>query len=126
MDKVYTVGRFIEDYSQGTYYVLVKGHAFTIINGVVFGNWGDAQMLKRTIYNVWKIEKLNEDLTEVVEEVVEEVAEFVKVPKEVLAVGTKQCSDCGEIKPRSEFKQTKSKDGHQKRCKCCRAKMKQK
>ena len=50
-----TTAKFLEKYSKGTYIVTVKGHAFTIKNGVVIGNTDDALQRKKVIYNAWKI-----------------------------------------------------------------------
>ena len=40
-----TVGTFIKKYPEGTFFIIVKGHAFTIKNGVVIGNYEDALKL---------------------------------------------------------------------------------
>ena len=50
-----TTAKFLEDYPKGTYIVTVKGHAFTIKDGVVIGNPEDATKRKKTIYGAWKI-----------------------------------------------------------------------
>ena len=50
-----TTAKFLEDYPKGTYIVTVKGHAFTIKDGVVIGNPDDATKRKKTIYGAWKI-----------------------------------------------------------------------
>ena len=50
-----TTAKFLEKYSKGTYIVTVKGHAFTIKNGVVIGNTDDALQRKKVIYGAWKI-----------------------------------------------------------------------
>lgn len=53
--KKMTVGRFSKEYKKGTYFILVRGHAFTIKDGVVIGNNEDALKLKRPIKNVFEI-----------------------------------------------------------------------
>jgi hypothetical protein len=42
-----TVGTFVKKNPVGTFFVLVKGHAFTIKDGVVIGNVEDAIKTKR-------------------------------------------------------------------------------
>ena len=50
-----TTGTFIKKYPVGKYLVVVRGHAFSIIDGKVVGNAGDATMKKRVINNAFKI-----------------------------------------------------------------------
>ena len=50
-----TTGSFIKKYPKGTYVVTVKGHAFTIKDGVVIGNVEDGKKMKKHIDGVWKI-----------------------------------------------------------------------
>ena len=50
-----TTGTFIKKFPQGRYLVVVRGHAFSIIDGVVVGNTGDAKMKKRVILYSWKV-----------------------------------------------------------------------
>ena len=50
-----TTGTFIKKYPVGKYLVVVRGHAFSIIDGVVVGNTGDATMKKRVINFAFKI-----------------------------------------------------------------------
>jgi hypothetical protein len=50
-----TTGTFIKKYPVGKYLVVVRGHAFSIIDGAVVGNASDATMKKRVINNVFKI-----------------------------------------------------------------------
>ena len=52
----YTVGKFLKDYPKGTYLILIKGHVFTIIDSVVYGNQEDARSLKVRIKSVFKVE----------------------------------------------------------------------
>jgi len=44
-----TVGTFAKQNPVGTFFILVSGHAFTIKDGVVIGNWDDAVKKKRVI-----------------------------------------------------------------------------
>lgn len=53
----YTVGKFLEEYSKGTYFILITGHAFAIKDGVVYGNYEDAIKMKVRIEKVFKIDK---------------------------------------------------------------------
>ena len=50
-----TTGSFIKRYPVGTYIVTVRGHAFTIKDGVVIGNLADGKQMKKHIYGAWKI-----------------------------------------------------------------------
>lgn len=61
-DKLYkivnrqmTVGTFVKKNPKGTFFVLVKGHAFTIKDGVVIGNPEDAIKTKRPIRAAFEI-----------------------------------------------------------------------
>lgn len=53
-DKNYkiTVGMFLRQRPIGRYLVIVKGHAFSIVNGVIIGNKVDGQRLKARVENV--------------------------------------------------------------------------
>lgn len=51
----YTVGKFLEDYQEGTYIILIRKHAFTIIDGIVHGNTEDSKRLRARILNVYKL-----------------------------------------------------------------------
>ena len=50
-----TTGTFIKKYPVGKYLVVVRGHAFSIVDGTVVGNTSDATMKKRVINNAFKI-----------------------------------------------------------------------
>ena len=50
-----TTGTFIKKYPVGRYLVVVRGHAFSIINGEVVGNIEDAKMKKRVIVSAFKV-----------------------------------------------------------------------
>jgi hypothetical protein len=50
-----TTGTFIKNYPVGRYLVVVRGHAFSIINGEVVGNVEDAKMKKRVIVSAFKV-----------------------------------------------------------------------
>jgi hypothetical protein len=52
-----TVGTFIREYNKGTYILRVTGHAFTIKDGVVIGNWEDSTKIRRVVKNAWRIGK---------------------------------------------------------------------
>lgn len=52
-----TVGTFIKKNPKGTFLVVVRGHAFTIKNGVVIGNTDDAEKKKKVINYAWKVIK---------------------------------------------------------------------
>jgi hypothetical protein len=50
-----TVHTFIKNNPVGTFIVVVKGHAFTIIDGVVVGNYEDSLKKKKIIYDAWEV-----------------------------------------------------------------------
>jgi hypothetical protein len=50
-----TVGTFITKNPKGTYVVTVKGHAFTIKDGVVMGNPSDAVQKRKRMIMAWKV-----------------------------------------------------------------------
>jgi len=50
-----TVGTFVKKNPKGTFFVLVKGHAFTIKDGVVIGNPEDAIKTKRPMRAAFEI-----------------------------------------------------------------------
>jgi hypothetical protein len=50
-----TVGTFIKKNPKGTFFVLVKGHAFTIKDGVVIGNYEDSVKTKRPMRCAFEI-----------------------------------------------------------------------
>jgi hypothetical protein len=53
--KSATVGQFLKKYKTGTYLVVVRGHAFTIKEGVVIGNETDATKLRRPFTKVYEV-----------------------------------------------------------------------
>jgi hypothetical protein len=50
-----TVGTFIKNNPTGTFFILVRGHAFTIKNGVVIGNTEDAIKKRKVVECVFEI-----------------------------------------------------------------------
>ena len=50
-----TVGKFVKDNPKGTFFMLVRGHAFTIKNGSVIGNWSDAEKLRTRVVTAFEI-----------------------------------------------------------------------
>ena len=50
-----TTGSFIKRYPKGTYVVTVRGHAFTIKDGVVIGNFEDAVKTKKIMRCAFEI-----------------------------------------------------------------------
>ena len=50
-----TVGKFIKNNPVGTYFVIVSGHAFTIKDGVVIGNYEDSLKVKRPMKCAFEI-----------------------------------------------------------------------
>ena len=54
----YTIGRFVKEFSKGTYFITIRGHALTVVDGIVYGNVQDSFRLKARIVGCFKIEKL--------------------------------------------------------------------
>jgi hypothetical protein len=52
-----TLSMFIEKYPKGKYLVIKKGHAFSVIDGVVVGNKSDGNHLRVKIYFAIKVEE---------------------------------------------------------------------
>jgi hypothetical protein len=50
-----TVNKFAENFNHGSYIVVVKGHAFTIKDGKVVGNFSDAVKIRKKVIGAWKI-----------------------------------------------------------------------
>ena len=50
-----TVGTFIKQNPEGTFFVLVSGHAFTIKDGVVIGNYEDAVKTKKIMKSAFQM-----------------------------------------------------------------------
>lgn len=50
-----TVGTFLKKFPSGNYFIIVKGHAFCIKNGVVIGNRQDGDKVRARIQHVYKI-----------------------------------------------------------------------
>jgi hypothetical protein len=50
-----TVGTFIKNNPTGTFFILVRGHAFTIKNGVVIGNTEDAIKKRKVVRCAFEI-----------------------------------------------------------------------
>jgi hypothetical protein len=53
--KNMTVNAFIKEHTKGSYILNVKGHAFTVKDGVVVGNFNDAVKIRKIIKAAWKI-----------------------------------------------------------------------
>lgn len=54
-ERKMTVGMFTKVYPKGTYILMVKGHTFTIKNGVVYGNESDSKKLKVGVIAAWEV-----------------------------------------------------------------------
>lgn len=55
VEREMTVGTFIKQNPKGTFFILVRGHAFTIKDGVVIGNTEDAIKKRRVIRCAFEI-----------------------------------------------------------------------
>ena len=47
--------QFFKHYKTGTYVLVVRGHAFTLKNGIVIGNDSDAKRLRAIIYKAYQV-----------------------------------------------------------------------
>lgn len=54
-----TVGTFAKKYSNGTYILSIRSHAFTLKDGVVIGNQNDAKRLRAIVEQAWEVVKFN-------------------------------------------------------------------
>jgi hypothetical protein len=52
-----TLSIFLERFSKGKYFVIKKGHAFSVIDGVVIGNVNEGERLKTKILFALKVEE---------------------------------------------------------------------
>jgi hypothetical protein len=50
-----TLNQFIKKYPTGTYILIVRGHAFTLKDGAVIGNKGDASSMKKIVHDAFQI-----------------------------------------------------------------------
>ena len=55
VDRQMTVGTFIKKNPKGTFFILVRQHAFTIKDGVVIGNYEDSLKVKRPMRAAFEI-----------------------------------------------------------------------
>ena len=55
VNRKMTVGTFTKQNPVGTFFMLVTGHAFTIKDGVVIGNYEDSIKIKRPLKSAFKI-----------------------------------------------------------------------
>lgn len=55
VDRQMTVGTFVKQNPKGTFFVLVRRHAFTIKDGVVIGNYEDSIKTKRPMMAAFEI-----------------------------------------------------------------------
>ncbi len=51
----YKVKEFVKLHSEGKYLVVVKGHMFALIDGVIKGNWNDSKRLTRKVKSAYKV-----------------------------------------------------------------------
>jgi hypothetical protein len=55
INRKMTVGTFIKQNPKGTFFVLVRQHAFTIKDGVVIGNYEDAVKTKKIMKTAFQV-----------------------------------------------------------------------
>jgi len=53
--KNMTVNSFTKIYTKGSYILNVTGHAFTVKDGVVIGNFNDSTQIRKILKGAWKI-----------------------------------------------------------------------
>ena len=51
----YKVKDFVKKFSVGRYIVIVRGHAFALVEGEVMGNWNDSKRLNREVWSAYKV-----------------------------------------------------------------------
>ena len=51
----YKVKDFVKKFSVGKYIVIVRGHAFALVEGEIMGNWNDAKRLNREVWSAYKV-----------------------------------------------------------------------
>ena len=56
VEKNMTFRHFIKKYSKGTYLLVVRGHAFTVSDGIVIGGlFSDSVAMKRIVKTAWRV-----------------------------------------------------------------------
>lgn len=50
-----TILSFLREYKKGAYFILVRGHALAVKNGVLIGNSNEGEHLKRIVIGAFKI-----------------------------------------------------------------------
>jgi len=51
----YKVKDFVKKFNVGKYIVIVRGHAFALVEGEVMGNWNDSKRLTREVWSAYKV-----------------------------------------------------------------------
>ena len=51
----YTTGSFLKEFKKGRFILLVNGHMFTVVDGVVFGNYMDAIRLRKIVNHAFEV-----------------------------------------------------------------------
>ena len=51
----YKVKDFLKKFNVGKYIVIVRGHAFALVEGDIMGNWGDSKRLNREVWSAYKV-----------------------------------------------------------------------
>jgi len=114
-----TVNRFIKEHPVGRYFLIVKGHAFAVIDGIVEGNYSDATQKRkklRAVFKITPIVKVGE--VKFVEDKPSVVWEGEKL--EVVFGETKKCKSCGKVHKKENMQpNVMSKDKMATRCKPC-------
>jgi hypothetical protein len=51
----YDVKGFVKTFNEGNYIVIVKKHAFAVVNGKIFGNYEDDKKVSKSIHMIFKV-----------------------------------------------------------------------
>jgi hypothetical protein len=54
-NRAMTLYTFLKEYPKGSYFVLVRAHAFAVVDGVIIGNYQDAKKLRTRLNGVYKV-----------------------------------------------------------------------
>lgn len=56
IEREMTIQTFLKNNPEGSYFVLVRGHAFAVKDGVVYGNHTDAKQLRKRIHLIFQVQ----------------------------------------------------------------------
>lgn len=53
--RAMTVGTFLKKYKEGRYMLIIRGHAFAVVDGAVVGNLSDARRLRARVISAHRV-----------------------------------------------------------------------